>query len=111
MKFFGGSYTVKIRGNAKLFGIIILVITTLFMTGCENLAKDTTESNKSIKVAAVQFNPQLNERDKNIEALLKVVEEAAQNGAKLIVTPEMATTGYQYASRKAIEPFVDTILA
>ncbi|HAA90598.1 MAG TPA: nitrilase [Peptococcaceae bacterium] len=79
------------------------------MTGCENLAKDTTESNKSIKVAAVQFNPQLNERDKNIEALLKVVEEAAQNGAKLIVTPEMATTGYQYASRKAIEPFVDTI--
>ncbi|KUO75699.1 MAG: nitrilase [Clostridia bacterium BRH_c25] len=61
------------------------------------------------KAAAVQFNPQLNERDKNIDALVAVVTEAAQEGAKLIVTPEMATTGYYYPDRKAIEPFVDTI--
>ena len=59
--------------------------------------------------AAVEFNPVLNERDQNVEKLLVEVEKALQQGAKLVVTPEMATTGYQYTSREAIRPFVDTI--
>jgi predicted amidohydrolase len=59
--------------------------------------------------ACIQFNPKLNERDRNIESLLVVVTEAARNGARLIVTPEMATTGYHYQDREAIAPFVDTI--
>ncbi|MGI6126634.1 MAG: nitrilase-related carbon-nitrogen hydrolase [Planifilum sp.] len=59
--------------------------------------------------ASVQFNPRLNRRDENIEALYEVVRQAAEGGAKLIVTPEMATTGYQYEDRQAISPFVDTI--
>jgi predicted amidohydrolase len=61
------------------------------------------------KTAIVQFNPKLNNRDDNIRALLEVVTAAAENGAKLIVTPEMATTGYYYQDRDAITPFVDTI--
>lgn len=64
---------------------------------------------KPFKVACVQFNPKLNERDENIKALYDAVAEAARNGAKLIVTPEMATTGYFYRDREAIRPFVDTI--
>ncbi|AOT73158.1 nitrilase [Geosporobacter ferrireducens] len=67
------------------------------------------DSTMTFKAAAVQFNPQLNERDQNIEGLLEVVIEAAKQDAKLIVTPEMATTGYYYANRDAIAPFVDTI--
>lgn len=67
------------------------------------------EIKEPFKVASVQFNPQLNEREANVEALLDVVTEAAQNGAELIVAPEMATTGYTYADREAIAPFVDTI--
>ena len=59
--------------------------------------------------ACIQYNPKLNDRDGNIESLLVVVREAARNGARLIVTPEMATTGYHYQDREAIEPFVDTI--
>lgn len=60
-------------------------------------------------VASIQFNPILNEREGNINALMAAIAEAAESGAKLIVTPEMATTGYHYTDRKAIEPFVDTI--
>jgi predicted amidohydrolase len=67
------------------------------------------EENNTFKAACIQFNPLLNERDKNIESLVKVVKEAAQNGAKLIVTPEMATTGYYYRIREAIAHFVDSI--
>ncbi|WP_017381673.1 nitrilase-related carbon-nitrogen hydrolase [Paenisporosarcina sp. TG-14] len=67
------------------------------------------EINNTFKASCIQFNPILNEREKNIEALLNVVIEAAQNEAKLIITPEMATTGYYYKNREAISPFVDTI--
>jgi predicted amidohydrolase len=64
---------------------------------------------KPFKVASIEFNPTLNERDKNVTELVKLTEQAFKNGAKLVVAPEMATTGYYYADRKSIEPFVDTI--
>lgn len=64
---------------------------------------------KPFKVASIEFNPILNERDKNVTALAKLAEEAFKKGAKLVVAPEMSTTGYYYADRKSIQPFVDTI--
>ncbi|MED1469237.1 nitrilase-related carbon-nitrogen hydrolase [Bacillus salipaludis] len=64
---------------------------------------------KPFKAAVIEFNPCLNNLDDNIHNLLHAVTEAAKNGAKLIVTPEMATTGYHYGNRQAIQAFVDTI--
>lgn len=61
------------------------------------------------KTAVIEFNPQLNQLDNNMDNLLEAVTEAAKNGAKLIVTPEMATTGYHYENRQSILPFTDTI--
>ncbi|MET1030989.1 nitrilase-related carbon-nitrogen hydrolase [Domibacillus tundrae] len=72
-------------------------------------AKETEKISESFTAASIQFNPVLNERDKNIEELLKVTESALKKGAKLVVAPEMATTGYYYENREAIKPFVDTI--
>jgi predicted amidohydrolase len=77
---------------------------TIFVKG-----GDWRMSAQFFKAASIEFNPCLNELDRNMEALLAAVTEAAENGAKLIVTPEMATTGYHYGSRSAIRPFVDTI--
>lgn len=67
------------------------------------------EGKEIFTVACLQFNPVLNERDENTEALLAVVEEASRSGAQLIVAPEMATTGYYYPDRASIAPYVDTI--
>jgi predicted amidohydrolase len=61
------------------------------------------------KVAAIQFEPVLFEKDSNIARLVALTEEAAQNGARLIVHPEMATTGYCWQSREEIAPFVEPI--
>ncbi|MFC0526039.1 nitrilase-related carbon-nitrogen hydrolase [Pontibacillus salicampi] len=63
----------------------------------------------TFKAASIQFNPKLNRRNANIKRLKEYVTAAAQDGAKLIVTPEMATTGYHYLDRSAIAPYVDTI--
>lgn len=46
---------------------------------------------------------------RNIQRLYDMVENAAKGGAKLIVAPEMATTGYQFGDREEISNYVDTV--
>jgi predicted amidohydrolase len=59
--------------------------------------------------AAVQFEPRMFDTTGNVERLLALCAEAAEAGAKLIVTPEMATTGYCWHSREEIAPEVEPI--
>src|SRR5712691_11448673 len=61
------------------------------------------------RAAAIQYESTLGEKEKNVSDLLCLVEEAAQHQARLIVLPEMATTGYCWASREEIAPFVEPI--
>src|SRR5207302_9942022 len=61
------------------------------------------------RVAAIQYEPTLGEKEKNVTDLLRLVEEAAQHEARLIVLPEMATTGYCWESRAEIAPHVEPI--
>ena len=64
---------------------------------------------KNYKVAAVQYEPSQFKKDYNVNSLIKLCEEAAKNGAKLIVTPEMGTTGYCFLDRKEISTLVELI--
>ena len=61
------------------------------------------------RVAAIQFEPKLFAKAENLEALLKLTEEAATGGAKLIVTPEMATTAYCWISREEVAAHVEPV--
>lgn len=61
------------------------------------------------RVAAIQFEPAMFAKEANLEALLRLTGEAAAGGAKLIVTPEMATTGYCWANRKEVAGEVEPI--
>jgi predicted amidohydrolase len=67
------------------------------------------ELGAAYRVAAIQFEPQLGAKTANIARLLMLVETAARNGARLIVLPEMATTGYCWYSRDEIRPYVEPI--
>ncbi|WP_236860053.1 nitrilase-related carbon-nitrogen hydrolase [Candidatus Formimonas warabiya] len=96
-------------GKRWIFLIISCMLVFSFGAVFAADSNSNTGDLKAFKCAAVEFNPQLNERDENINDLYQVVETAAKNGAKLIVTPEMSTTGYYYKNRDAIKPFVDTI--
>jgi predicted amidohydrolase len=62
-----------------------------------------------VKVATVQFEPTMFEKERNIARLLELCEQAAKEGAKLIVTPEMGTTGYCWFDRDEVTPFVEKI--
>jgi len=52
----------------------------------------------TIRVAACQIDPQLGEVDRNLEHIERVVAEAAAAGARLVVLPEAAVTGYVFES-------------
>jgi predicted amidohydrolase len=61
------------------------------------------------RVAAIQFEPKLFAKEQNLAALLRLTEEAAAGGAQLIVTPEMATTAYCWASREEVAADVEPV--
>ncbi|WP_312664940.1 nitrilase-related carbon-nitrogen hydrolase [Pantoea sp. CTOTU49201] len=62
----------------------------------------------SIKVATIQFEPTLFRKEENVARLLVLANQAARDGARLIVMPEMATTGYCWQDRAEVAPFVET---
>lgn len=61
------------------------------------------------RAAAIQYEPALGGIEKNVVGLLRLVEEAATHGARLIVLPEIATTGYCWESREEIAPYVEPV--
>ena len=61
------------------------------------------------KVAAVSFNSELFELDRNITGAVAMVEEAAANGAKVIVLPELGLSGGAYPGLQAWLPYMDSI--
>ncbi len=53
-----------------------------------------------IKVAALQFEPHMGDKDYSVHEGLKLIEKAGKQGAKLMVLPELSNTGYIYNSRE-----------
>ena len=60
-------------------------------------------------VAVAQVEPQLAEKERNLEVCVARMEEAAGAGAKLVVLPECAIPGYMYDSAEEALPFAEEI--
>jgi predicted amidohydrolase len=78
---------------------ILALVSTLF----SNTAPIT------YRVAAIQYGPTLGEKGKNISDLVELVTSAIEHGARLIVLPEMSTTGSCWISRDEIAPYTESI--
>lgn len=61
-----------------------------------------------MKLAAVQFKPNKQDGAAALAALAALVEQAAAQGARLVVCPEMATTGYLFRDADAIRARTET---
>jgi N-carbamoylputrescine amidase len=57
------------------------------------------QAESPITVACIQMEPKVGEKKANVAHSLDKVAEAAGNGARLIVLPELCNSGYVFASR------------
>lgn len=62
-----------------------------------------------MRVAVAQIEPKLAEKERNLETCLARLEEAAGQGAELLVLPECAIPGYMFESAEEAMPFAEEI--
>jgi predicted amidohydrolase len=62
-----------------------------------------------MRVAVAQIDPKLAEVDRNLETCVARLEEAATDGAQLLVLPECAIPGYMFDSAEEALPFAEEI--
>ena len=79
------------RGFCGYFSLVALFLA--FMPGCV-AAADPPAPAKTVKVAAIQCSSNFGAIEENRNKLTALVRQAAVGGAKIIVLPEAAITGY-----------------
>ena len=52
-----------------------------------------------VKIACIQMEPVVGDKQRNLQKSLAMIEEAASQGARLVVLPELCNSGYVFASR------------
>lgn len=66
-------------------------------------------STGTVRVACVQMEPHIGETAQNIERSSALIAEAADNGARIIVLPELVSSGYVFHERSEVEAAAENI--
>ena len=66
-------------------------------------------STGTVRVAAVQMDVALMKAEENLAAIERALEEAAREGARLVVFPECAVTGYCFESLEEALPLGESV--
>lgn len=67
------------------------------MSSMERFSESPPDS--CLKVAGIQMEPRVGRKSENLAHSVHLIERAAAQGANLVVLPELANTGYVFASR------------
>jgi predicted amidohydrolase len=62
-----------------------------------------------MRVAVAQIEPRLGEKERNLELVLALLDDAGRDGAELVVFPECAVSGYMFESADEAAPFAEEI--
>ncbi|SON55720.1 N-carbamoyl-D-amino acid hydrolase [Hartmannibacter diazotrophicus] len=64
------------------------------------MSKNGRIAEGAVTIACIQMEPKVGDRDGNIAKSLELIEAAADQGAKLIVLPELCSSGYVFETRE-----------
>ncbi len=64
---------------------------------------------ETIKIAGIQMEPIILDKDRNLARCLELIKTAAKEGARLIVFPEATLSGYVFSSLEEALPVTETI--
>jgi 5-aminopentanamidase len=64
---------------------------------------------QKVKVAAVQMEPVITANRRNQGKIIFYIKQASGRGARLVVFPECALSGYVYTSREDALPYMETV--
>jgi len=64
---------------------------------------------EKLKIAGVQMEPKILEKDRNLTRCLELIQDTAREGARLIVFPECALTGYVFSGLEEALPLCEPI--
>jgi predicted amidohydrolase len=68
---------------------------------------DTGTARGPLAVSVAQLKPVIGDVAANLEAIETIVRHAAHDGARLIVLPELCTTGYVFRDRAEAEQLAE----
>ncbi len=60
----------------------------------------SSEAESLVTIACCQIEPHVGEKDENVEKTLMFANEAVDQGAYIVLLPELANTGYMFNTRK-----------
>ena len=69
----------------------------------------TLELESKVRIACLQMEPRVGERDRNLARSLDMIGEAAGAGAGLVVLPELCTSGYVFGTRTEARELAEDI--
>ena len=58
------------------------------------MANSKPRDEASVQIACIQMEPVVGRKDDNVRRGIEMIEEAAGNGANLVVLPELCNSGY-----------------
>jgi len=64
---------------------------------------------EKVKIAGVQMEPKILDKEGNLRKCLNLIQATAKEGARLIVFPECALTGYVFTSMEEASPVAEPI--
>lgn len=64
------------------------------------MSEQAAHDEAAVRIACVQMEPIVGEKDRNVRRSIEMIEEAAGKGATLVVLPELCNSGYVFDTRE-----------
>lgn len=87
------------KRNLSLKAVTLLSFLLLFSCTEKKEIKVEEKKSRKVTVAAIQCSSRMGQKDYNFQKISKLIREASENSAKIIVLPEAAISGYMDPSK------------